>query len=133
MTTCRLLCAARKVRFSASRFAHRMSLMGRAPLPGRHRRQTGMLHIAAGRGWRARSISLVTCAEDAVRPVPALQQRLVWGGTVVRSRPPHMRLLTESRRRIVARNVRPTGFDDGRASAQNPESTSHHASSWRTA
>ncbi len=89
-------------------------------------------------GLIGRSAHLLRAAPGTVqnvgaRPVPALQQRLVWGDTVVRSRPPHMRLLTESRRRIVARNVRPTGFDDGRASAQNPESTSHHASSWRTA
>ena len=56
------------------------SAMGRARLLGRRSRQAGMLRIAAGRGWMAKSISLVTGVEDAVRPQPDGRDGLLSGG-----------------------------------------------------
>ena len=62
------------------RSAPGMSQMGRALLLGRRSRRAGMLHIAAGRGRTATSISLVTGAEDAVRPGAVGHEGLLPGG-----------------------------------------------------
>ena len=62
------------VKFWAANGARRRTASGRPPLLGRGLRQAGMLRIAARRGWMARSIMLVTGAEDAVRPGPVVHE-----------------------------------------------------------